>query len=298
MDLTPGLSIVIAIAEGSPSVEACLAAHLVEMRSDDELILMADQNVQLGSFSSDSRIAVHRMSGSPLVPHLWGLGIRLARRPWVRTTIPSFIPEVGWRGVAIPRRTLETVGISGPAVAAHDLRRCDAAIYCLRYRRYHPAVCPSGSTSDIPADHATYEAAALRLVDPAEDGGFWERPVNRELISRGLRLAFLHEYRATYRGGEAPWRFFRQRYRHGREFGATLVAGRPGMRIARGAAFLLPMVVFLLRIVRECVRLDSPRRALIRGSGWLLIFLLAWSFGEWAGVVFGPPRDRAMAREG
>ncbi len=296
--MTESLTVVIAVAEGSPSVEPCLAAHLVEMGSDDVLVVVADRKVELGSLLADPRVVVHRVSGSPLVPHLWGEGIRIARSPWVRTTIPSFIPEVGWRGVATPLRKLETVGISGPVVAAHDLRRCDAALYCLRYRRYDPAVCSSGSTSDIPADHATYEAASLRSAKPATDGGFWERPVNRELTSRGLKLAFLPEYRATYRGGEAPWQFFRQRYRHGREFGAALVTGRPGMRIARGAVFLLPMAVFLLRIVRECARSGGLRRALSRGFGWLLIFLFAWSFGEWVGVVFGPPRDRAMAREG
>lgn len=292
------LSVVIAQHGVTHGLRDCLRVHASELEQDDELIAVvaadADACARLGA--EFERAVVIAAPLDALTPKLWSTGIRRARGRLVRITIGSFLPMRGWRdalcsafeGGSGSTGAADVVG--GPMEPAQGLRWRELAIYFQRYRNFRGPF-ERHEVLDVPADHSAYRREALEATADLWADEFWERDVNAVLARGRRRLVLDPRFRATYSGGESAGRFVAHRYRHGIQFGRARVTGRArGWRALYVLAFLLPGLVFFTRIARESLSGRGSARQFVAASGWLALFVVAWSLGEWTGALLGPPR--------
>jgi len=289
-DNTVELSVVIAHHTVDDALLMSLEAHLAELAPSDEVVVVVADGNELGELRERFGRA-ELVSGAPseLTPQLWKRGIDRSRGSIVRVTIGSFVPKSGWRtALMAAHETADVVG--GPMDMGRELRCSDLAIFFQRYRSFRSPL-TARDVADVPADHSGYRASVLEETKEFWCDGFWERDVNAELARRGRRLALDPKFGATYVGGESAPKFIAHRFRHGIQFGRQRLASRGALvRIAYVAAFLIPGAVFSLKIVRESLAVPKTGPKLFAASGWLSLFVLAWSLGEWVGAVAGPEK--------
>jgi hypothetical protein len=208
-------------------------------------------------------------------------------------TIGSFVPEPGWRAALLRAHARGATAVGGALLPGAGLRARDWAIFFQRYRAYRPPFA-AREVADVPGDHASYLREALDETASLWERGFWERDVNRELHRRGRKLVLDPDFRARYEGGESARRFLAHRFRHGIQFGRERLRGvRTGRRLLLSLAFVLPGAVFLVRIGRESLGRPGSLGPFLRALPWLLVFVGAWSLGEWLGALRGPPAETA-----
>jgi hypothetical protein len=223
-------------------------------------------------------------SAASLVPERWKLGLEASGGRAIAFTTAQCCPEEDvWLG-----RLVEALGDSAAAGGPIELasrRAVDEAAWLLRYSAYHQRRSGSGH-AQIPGDNAMYRRDALEEVRESWADGFWEHGVNEELVRRGHTLGFDHNARVylVSVGGIAA--FARQRFQHGRQFGAT----RP-RRWMLPAAPLVPLV--MLRAAWRNVRGSGKQRLFPRALPSLLLSASAWAAGEAVGRATGTwPRAR------
>lgn len=290
------LSVVIAQHGVTQELRDCLRVHASELEQGDELVAVvaadADECARLAV--EFERAVIIAAPLDALTPQLWSIGIRRARGEFVRITIGSFIPLRGWRdalcsafeGGSGSTGAADVVG--GPMEPAQGLRWRELAIYFQRYRNFHGPF-ERHEVQDVPADHSAYRREALEATADLWADEFWERDVNAVLARGGRRLVLDPHFPATYCGGESAGRFVVQRYRHGIQFGRARITGRAhGWRALYVLAFLLPGLVFFARIARESLSVRGSARRFVAAAGWLALFVVAWSLGEWTGALLGP----------
>lgn len=294
------LGVVIAQHGVTRELRDCLRAHAAELEQGDELIAVvaaeADECARLAD--EFERAVVIAAPLDALTPRLWSLGLRRVHGRLVRVTIGSFTPLPGWRDAlrAACEHGSGSTGaadvVGGPMQPAPGLRWRDLAIFFQRYRNYRGPF-ERHEVADVPADHCAYGREALEATADLWAEEFWERDVNAVLAGSGRRLVLDPRFQATYRGGESAGRFVAHRFRHGIQFGRTRVAGRsPAWRALYVLAFLLPGLVFFAKIARESLAVRGSAGRFVAASGWLALFVAAWSLGEWTGALLGPPRAR------
>jgi hypothetical protein len=192
--------------------------------------------------------------------------------------------------------TLLTAIRNGAAGAAGEIRVAAGApvgvraVYLLRYSAYAPPLA-AGPVRDIPADNAAYARTALDLVPDLGDG-FWEAELHRRLPPEAGPLVLVHGAAATLIAAPPPLAFLRQRFHHGRHFGAFRVAS--GADSALGIVLRAPLVpaVLVWRIARRCVARPGLRLSFLTCLPLLGAFATAWAIGEVVGALrIGQPHE-------
>ena len=273
----PEVSVVIAHPRADALLERSIAAHQAELAPGDELRVVLAEGA----------------NARALTPELWRQGLAAARGAHVRVTLGSFVPEPGWRAALLRAHALGAAAVGGAILPGARLRARDWAIFFQRYRAFRPPF-DAREVSDVPGDHASYRREALLETAELWRHGFWERDVNRELHRRGRRLVLDPSFGARYEGGESARRFLAHRFRHGIQFGRERLRGAgAGRRILFALAFLVPGAVFLARIARQSLARPGSLAPVLRAFPWLVVFVSAWSAGEWLGALAGPPADSA-----
>ncbi len=294
---TTPLSVVIASHGMEGPLVDCLRAYESEAETDDEVIVVVatdeDRARRLGA--DHPAVTVIRTKPGVLTPYQWTLGLQNAHGTINRLAIASCVPDAGWRHLLLEAHP-GAVAVGGAIEPGSGLRLRDWAVFLLRYRSY---VRPFArrQVHDVPGDHASYTRSALEETHGLWAGGFWEWEINQELHGRGRSLVMDPRLVVHYKGGESALRFCVQRYLHGVRFGRVRFADKSGaVRALHVLAFLLPGLVFLVKIARDVFARKRYRTRFALCLPWLGLFLLCWSFGEWVGAVLGSRPDNARTR--
>jgi len=280
----PDLSIIVAAGDTRTSAtRACLMA-LQPNASGAHTVVVVDA-VDADTLAREfPQVRVIVVDTHMLTPDRWRVGIEAATTDYVALTIASCLPPPGWV-IAIQHllKTTTHAGIGGALDAPISGSAVAWAIYLARYSGYIPPV-EAGFIMDIAGDNAVYRRAALEQVRESWRGGFWETLVHHALRARGGTLA-LDPTMTIHFVGDVPLGVMaRQRFRHGRHYGAT----RGGDRLVRLITSPAIPVVLLTRIYRR-VRAKRPDwlPKWWRALPALLVLIIAWSAGEIVGYATG-----------
>lgn len=283
----PELSVVVATTDAADSLAACLSALGVATTDIAAEIVVVD--AARGARQSPTVPAPRTITAPPgtLVPMLWLRGLQSSRGRFVAFTIAQCVVSPTWAERMIAGMT-EGVGGAGGALALGSGTRPHAwALYFLRYSNFlEERWRPGPVVGDIAGDNAIYRRSDLLAPGVCPSAGFWEVDVHRRLRQRGLTLVAVADAAATLIGAPAPRHIVRERFRHGRHFGAW--RARSAARRVRTvlAAPLVPLVL-LGRIARRIWPFPNHRLRFIAALPWLLVFVTAWAVGEAAGAFRG-----------
>lgn len=291
------LVVIVAVPDGRAPVRDCLRSIVRQLGPGDRAIVVAaprDAASELvqREFPTLSLLAV---APATLTPRRWQAGIAASSEPIVVLTTASCVPRAGWLA-ALRAGFAEPVvaGVGGAIEPGESLGMVDWAVYHQRYSGVRRPL-PAGPVQDIAADNAAYRRAALAGTEALTATGFWEPFIHATLRRQGLRLAWAPAAVVTYRGGARVGAFCRQRFQHGRYFGALRARGAsPLRRVVRAGTgpFIPPLL--LGRIAARLWRLHrhsgwQAGREFARALPCLPLFLACWAAGEVAGTLFGAP---------
>jgi hypothetical protein len=291
------VSVVIAAIEGA-SVAATVDALAAQRGGREvEILVVANPGWPAPTASATSGARMVVAPQPTLVPHLWGLGLSQARGSIVALTIAGCVPEPGWLSALLAAYAVDArvAAVGGPIVPAADSGMVDRALVFTRYGPWLPPV-STGDSAEVPGDNGSYRRMAIAPdLGSFAAHGFWEADVNAALRRRGavLRMAPGMRARHTHSFGAAA--FCRQRWQHGRIFGA---ARRPRSsmpaRVGRAAAFPLIAVLMTMRAARHASR-GGLLTSFVLVLPVVLLFYLCWTAGEASGMLraaAAPPPPR------
>lgn len=271
------LSIVVG-SNGAPgAVARCLAA--LEGQRDEVEVIVVEPDASPPEVISRFAWArfIERNGGT--VPVLWRDGIRASTGRLVALTISPMEPDPTW--VAQLRDALGTRdGVAGAIEPCAGLALADFAEYLSRYARDMRPFAPR-LTPDLPGDNCAYRRAALDAVVDTYAAGFWEPPVNQQLLATGHVLEHLPDL-VVHQGPSAGWRaFVRQRLVHGRAHGrqrGSTFATRRNLAGILGAPVVPPLLI--ARVLREVFVRRRFRLRALQALPLLVLFDVAWAAGE------------------
>jgi GT2 family glycosyltransferase len=284
----PSLSIVVASNNARASIVRCLASLAEQGASCDIESVVVDN-----STDGTCEIIVQRFPGMRLIsaspalfiPELWELGIRQTTGGIVALLTAHCIPDGHWIEAILKAHQEPYAGIGGAIENDPAGNLVDWAIYFLRYT---PFMLPfeAGHAKDIAGDNASYKRAALDLCQHVRRNGFWEPAIHAELRRAGQQVFLTPDIVVCHlKSFDFPG-FMRNRFWHGREFGSRRAQG---FTIPRRVLFALlsPLIPFLYlaRITRQLMKKRRHAGRFLLSLPLLLLFLLAWTAGEFSGYI-------------
>jgi hypothetical protein len=149
---------------------------------------------------------------------------------------------------------------------------------------------PSGArgvvdVSEIAGDNAMYERSVFDEHRSLLEDGFWEVEINRELRARGRRLVMAQSARAELVAGFPLALMTRQRFAHGRHYGAWRVRQKLASvsRIVV-AAPAVPMLL-LARTAQRVMRGGSNLLGFFSVAPIIFWLATSWALGEAVGAL-------------
>ena len=274
------MSVVVGCVGAPEDAARCLEALRPQL-SDGELIVAAPAPAppDLRRRFPD---AVFCERAGALVPELWRDGIDRARGGVVALTISPMIPAPDWVATATSGARRHGV-LAGAIDPADGIGLADLAECLCRYARDMTPFEPRDSI-DIPGDNCAYDADLLRRTRAVWDGGFWEPDVNRAIADLGTTPRHDPALHVQQGRSAGPRAFVRQRLLHGRAHG--LQRGRRFSRarnlVGVAACPVVPLLL-LVRTYQELARRSRLGPRTVAALPWLVMFDVAWAFGEAAG---------------
>ena len=307
MSAAPSLTIVVAVTDvraeraESPNGPAWLAALIREARSVGAEILLAgalqphEQTWLALAQSAHVPLRVLATRDEALAPVLWGYGLMASERPVVAFTINQCVVQQGWARALLDGLDGADVGVGGRMELGADASRTARAIYFLRYSAFLATDDRTRrQVNDIAGDNAAYRRDALMQYGTYAHG-FWEIEPHHNMRSAGATLAMIPGMTAIFGGSPQLATFVRQRFAHGRHFGAWRV--RLGGRRPWQMALVAPLVpvAFFMRTLRRVRGHRGKTSALLGASGPFLALAAAWAGGEVSGA-FSPQAHDSGSR--
>ena len=220
-------------------------------------------------------------------------GLREASGDIVAFTINQCVVPEGWAGAIVSGISKGNAGVGGPLLLAPLTSATGKAVYCLRYSAFLTADGEERTVREIAGDNAAYERAVLMRYSSYVHG-FWEVEAHHWLRADGATLELLPSMGALFGGRPHLFPFMRQRFAHGRHFGAWRVSagGRSRWQVLL-ASPLVPGVLFA-RTARRLARRRGALLILLGCAPQFLVLAAAWAAGE----VWGALRTTPDPREG
>jgi glycosyltransferase involved in cell wall biosynthesis len=299
------LSVVVASQDCAATIGECLAS-LRRQRGDGPIEIIVVDNSSDGSARIVERQSpgaeLIKVSHPSLVPELWARGASRAAGDVVAFTTGHCIPQADWMSEILRHHASGDAGIGG---AIENRRPSSISQWATYFARFTPFMLPfpQRPADQIPGDNASYKRFVLEACADLIKDGFWETDVNIRLRAGGHSLLLAPRIVVYHAHHGNVWAFCRQRMKHGRVFGASRISRvRPLSRLLY--LMLVPLVpaVILAKIIRRVRQNDSKGRELLLSFPLLLLFVLAWSWGEFLGYLSGlarapGPRQAAMRQE-
>lgn len=288
MSAVPEISIVVAAVNTGRTLEPWLDAirpQLARHRSEVLLAVAADDLAPI----EIPGVRIVKGPAGALVPALWGAAMLEAAGAIVAVTITPCMPAADWlEAIVAAHRDAPAEGIGGVIDWARSGSLVDRALHLVRYTPYLPPVAPA-AVPEIAGDNGTYTRAALEAwrAEIARNG-FWESEFNRHIRSSGGAVRIDPRIRVTHTHSYDAESFRRQRFAHGRIFGAARrrSLGTSGSIARALVSGFVPYVMLAraLRTARARGRLDART---LQAAPIALWFFWCWSLGEATGLLFG-----------
>ena len=286
------LSVVVASKNTQVTIRQCLDALVKQAQSDEIEIVVVDASTD-GSAEiarQFKQVKVIQEDAARLVPQLWKKGIELTTGQSVVFTTANFIPADDWVAQVLALLQSDYAAIGGVFEKLAPDILSQWAVYFLRYSAYQPSS-PSGSASQLAADNAVYRRWVFEKYADLLADGFWEHEVNRRLKQDGHSLLLTSTLKVSMGYFSMPSEFFRQRFLHGRSFGAERVARATAPRriFYILASPLIPLIL-LARVTRNVLKYSGHTAKFFLSLPWLLFYVTGWALGELTGYLFGNPQ--------
>jgi hypothetical protein len=283
------LSIVIAVVNGPRTARRCLAALAPQLPASDTEVLLVSAGDPDEALSREFPFVTWIVDPARrLVPEQWGIGAARATGRIIALTMTPCTPSPGWVDALLAAHRSDCAAVGGPIVSPPGASLVDRAVYLARYTPYMPPL-PSGPAREVAGDNGSYKRSAIEAWLPEIGAsGFWEATINHRLRAQGRTLCLAADALVTHAESTTFGAFCRQRFVHGRRFGAERRAmlSRQAARTRVLAAPIVPLVL-LARIVRAVLRRPGQRRSFAASLPILACFLACWSAGECAGLARG-----------
>lgn len=285
------LSVVVASRGTDGPLAACLSS-LTRQNTDGGIeIIVADNSPARPTPSIEKRfpgIRVVHIPGRVLVPELWARGAGAATGRAIAFTTADFIPAADWVAEIRRHHALGYGAVGGVIENSPRSSTVQWAVYFSRYAAYMPPFEPHAATQ-IAGDNASYERWALEHCADLIRNGFWEHPVNDRLRRDGHVLLLTPALRVTHASVPGALQFCRQRFAHGRIFGAQRASAAPtALRALYLACSPVIPFLFLAKIARRVAANGRHIGAFVRALPLVAAFTLAWSAGEAVGYLLSP----------
>jgi len=282
------LTVVVAALDSAPDVGRCLRAIASQVAGRPIEILLVANPAHARAADAARAIPEVTLVVAPiagLVPDLWALGIQHARGVIIAVTISGCVPAPGWIDAMLDAHRGSDAAVGGPIVQDARAGFADWAVCFTRYGAYFPPL-PATAVPEVPGDNGSYKHDALAPdLDAIARMGFWEVEVNAALRSRGASLRMDPRMTVTHTHSYGVAAFCRQRWIHGRRFGAERAARLGlGARLARVAAAPVTLAVMLARAGGHARRAGSTGR-FVMAAPIVTLFYAAWLAGESAGLL-------------
>lgn len=290
----PRLSVVVAAVDCRTTVVDAVASIVSDCGSDAE-VLLVDASSDGTAEVADAAFPGLRILSAPagtLVPVLWSMGITASGGAAVALTTAHCIVRPGWSQALLRELGAGAAGAGGCFALDPAANATDGAVFLLRYSAF---LCGGARrvVTDIAADNGAYTRTALERHAAAWRDGFWEVEFHRRLDTADGELRFVPDACVGFRASAGLSAYMRQRFEHGRHFGAWRAGRERRPAALRALAAPLVPAVLITRIGRRALHGGAgaifaralPRLALLAG---------AWAAGEAVGALFGPGRSTAL----
>ena len=292
----PLVSVVVFAREPLASLPACLQSLAEQEHRADMEVILADG---CGPGVLDDLCAdfpwVHRLELEPAnMAVLKAQGIAAARGEIVAILEPRDAAGPTWVGEILTALADEGLDAVGGAVRFEGPRTAtNLAAYLFNFAAFAPPF-DDRAADDLPGNNLALRRARLRETagDLLETMGFVKPFCQARLLAAGGRMALRAAMEVRHLAASRAGPFLRQRYHHGRCFGADRIRLAPP-RQALVYRLFGPAVpaLLLLHQVRRAWRHPGLRPLLLPASPMLLAACLAWGLGECLGYWLGPGRS-------
>jgi hypothetical protein len=295
---SPTLSVVIAAPEDAAGASAWLEALSAQRFLALEVLVVVTEEAETSVRERFPWATWLYATPRELTPQLWERGIRHSRGEVAIITTAHFLPDRDWLAtIHAAHARLDAPAVGGRIDPPLDGTARGWATYLLRYSQYLNQRVEQ-RVADLAGDNASYKRAALSSLQPGTGQGFWEQELHRALLDNGKPLFFVPQIAVRQVVAPPFWRFSRQRFQHGRRYGATR-AGRIGhleraLRLA--TAPLIPAVI-LAKIFARVVRDGRYLGVFLWSLPILSSYVLFWAAGEAWGYLGAGPRVPANPPE-
>jgi hypothetical protein len=288
----PALSIVVVVVNASRTVRRYLGALAPQLLAVcSEVIMVTSGEVTSDVVSAAREFPFALWVDGPqgaLVPELWGFGIQGSRGQVIALTTTGCTPATGWIVAIMSAHRGPYAAVGGPIAGAEKAGILDRAVYLTRYTPYMPPV-PSGAVDEVAADNGSYKREAIaEWMAEISERGFWDADINRRLRQKGATLWLDAAVLVVHRDSATLGGFSRQRFSHGRRFGASRRHDMSRAMVwARAAGAPLVPLLMIGRIVSRVRRKTGHRLPFLAALPLVFWFLTCWSAGECVGLIRG-----------
>lgn len=285
----PKLSVVIASQNAIGSARECLRAIEIQ-RAGKEIEIIAVDNSTDGTTDVIARefpgVKLVKSSKDKLIPELWGIGINDSAGVLIALTTAHFVPSENWIAEILKAHESEYAGVGGAVENDENADLVSWAIYFCRYSRYMPPFARQENVDDFAADNASYKRAELERIQDVTRGGFWEVFVHGQMRRNKMRLILTPNIVVYHRKSFTFKDFIKQRFLHGKQFGAARAISIPVIKRAM-LILLSPLIplVYLFRISRRVAARKRNIGKYLLSLPILFLFLVSWSAGEFSGYL-------------
>ena len=283
----PALSVVIASVNGLPYLTRCLdalarnapeAEVVVADATDEPTRVLVRERWPAVRLVHDGRVTT--------VPGLRAAGIAVARAPCVAVIEDHCLVRPGWSSRIVAWHEEGKAAVGGPVnnVVVHRAR--DWAAFFCEYSAFVEPM-PLGPAAALTGMNVSYDRSAVAAMQDLLDEGRWEGWLHDRLRRRGIELWLDPELVIDHDKDLGFREFASQRYHYSRAHAGMRNPELGWKRVVYllGSPLLVPLLY--ARTARNVARAPALRRAFLRATPLVAVYIAIWAFGEAVGYAAG-----------
>jgi len=284
------LSVVVPSVNGLTDLCPCLDALMLQAREVPLDVVVPDRcgaDVQQTVRRHYPSVRVLEMPSDTTIPMMRAAAFRAARGTAVAVIEDHVIVPAGWA-----RRLLDAIGdgsavVGGPIEnAATDTLLDQAAFLCEYSHCLRPL--QDGPATWLPGNNVAYRRDVLEQFRDVTDAGRWENYLHDAMRERGVVLICRSDICVGHRKHYTFREYLSQRYLYARSYAGARVAGAPAIRrLGYALASAALPALLAARIGGRVLSKTRDSKLLWRSAPLILVFVIAWSYGEFVGYGFG-----------
>ncbi|CAN5819274.1 hypothetical protein BH23GEM7_BH23GEM7_03530 [soil metagenome] len=285
------LSVIVACVEAERTIDRCLGSLRTACADrEHEVIVVHPCDTALAERVRRDHPWVRLLSApqESLVPELWALGLAVSKGEVIAFSTGHCVVPPQWARALLAALAGGATGAGGALQLGPGAGVVGGAVYFLRYSAFMPPL-PAAEVAEIPGDNAAYPRSALERHGAILADGFWEVEFHRRARAEGGRLVGVPEATVSIWPAFSFATILRQRFQHGRHFGAYRVSATGAPRWRGVLAAPVVPILLLTRILRRVARRPGMRVRALLTLPALLPLAAAWAAGEAWGALHASP---------